>query len=218
MLTVIHLLHGNLKKWLMLALILAVSGGCIGPRYWDGYVGKVVDADTGEPLENVFVIARYSGDIPAGGSFQTVCYHAAGTTTNAQGEYRMNPRFDTPDFYFDKRSDIDFFKARYESVYYKDGVGKLKKDTGNREKRLEELTRIVRTSGCGGAGKSLRALYPFYKAIYYEAKSISVTQDELKQLRWFQERAADKAIASNFNVPASEAEAARQKFMEENLK
>lgn len=218
MVSVSKLINGNSRIWLLLALILPLGAGCIGPRYWDGYAGKVVDGDTGKPLDGVFVIARYWGDLPAGGSFQSVCYHAAGTTTNAQGEYRMNPRFDTPDFYFDKRSDIDFFKAGYQSVYYKDGVGKLKKDTGNREKRLEELTRIVRTSDCRGSGKSLRALYPFFEAIYYEAKSISVTQDELKQLRWFQERAASKAIASDSSMTDSEAEAARQKFLEDNLK
>jgi hypothetical protein len=196
MVNAIHRLGCNSRAWLPLALILAMTGGCIGPRYWDGYVGKVVDADTGKPLDGVFVIARYSGDLPAGGSFQSVCYHAAGTTTNAQGEYRMNPRFDTPDFYFDKRSEIDFFKAGYQRVYYKDGVAKLKEDTSNYQKRLEYLQRMAGYT-CRSAGRSQRSLYPFFEAIFYEAKSISVTSDEKKDLEKFRWVAASQAIASD---------------------
>jgi hypothetical protein len=196
MVSVIHFLNCNFRIWLLLALIIPVTAGCIGPRYWDGYVGKVVDADTGEPLDHVFVIARYWGDLPAGGSFQSVCYHAGGTTTNEQGEYRMNPRFDTPDFYFDKRSDIDFFKAGYQRVYYKDGVAKLKEDTSNNQKRLEYLKRMARYT-CRSAGRSQRSLYPFFEAIFYEAKSISVTSNEKKDLEKFRWVAASQAIASD---------------------
>lgn len=139
---------GSFRTLLLVILAAVLSGGCIGPRYWDGYVGKVVDADTGEPLAGAFVIARYSGSIPTPGHSNTVCYHAAGTTSNEGGDYRIPSSVDVLDIKVDKRSRLDFFKPGYRHVFYKDGIAKLEKDKGSREGRLEELTRIVRSSNC----------------------------------------------------------------------
>lgn len=186
----------NFRMLFVYILLLPVTVGCIGPRYWDGYVGKVVDIENEEPLEGVFVIARYWGDIPAPGHSNTTCYHATGTTTNAKGEYRMNPHLDMPDIYIGKRSDIDFYKPGYRSVYYKDGVAKLEKDKGSREERLKYL-RSVAGNTCSGAGKSQQALFPYYESIYYEAKVIADSKEDkklLSLLRWW---AASQAIASD---------------------
>lgn len=185
----------RIRMLLVFMLCLPVSAGCVGPRYWDGYTGKVVDAETGEPLEGVFVIARYWGDYMYIADFQTACYHATGTTTNAQGEYRMSPHFDAPDIKVDKRSDVDFFKPGYRHVFYKDGIAKLEKDQGTREEQFIELVRMARNRSCDGAGESQRSLYPLYEAIYYEAASISVTNEEKKKLEWFRWVAASQAIA-----------------------
>jgi hypothetical protein len=195
----------SIRILLAFILFLPVTAGCIGPRYWDGYVGKVVDADTGEPMEDVFVIARYWGDIPQVVDFQTVCYHATGTTTNTQGEYRMSPHFDAPDFYMDKRSKISFFKPGYRSVYYKGGIAKMRKDEGSRKERLDYLRRMA-GKNCRGAGESKRALFPYFQSIYYEAKSISVSTTEKNQLQQFRRWAASKAIAQDSDQGVSSTE------------
>ena len=131
----------------------------------------------------------------------------------------MNPRFDTPDFYFDKRSDIDFFKAGYQSVYYKDGVAKLEKDTSNNQERLEYLKSMAGYT-CRLAGRSQRSLYPFFEAIYYEARLISVTSDEKEQLKRFRWWAASQAIASDdeLNLDGSEYNRLIDGYLTDHLK
>ena len=148
-----------------------------------------------------------------------MCYHAAGTTTNAQGQYRINPRFDMPDFYFDKRSEIDFFKAGYRYVINKEGIAKLEKDKSNNQERLEYLKDIAGYV-CRSAGRSQRSLYPFFEAIYYDAKSISGASDEKKQLERFRWIAASQAIARDdeFNMDGSDYDRLIEVYLKDHLK
>lgn len=205
------------KGLMALVLSMLLTDSYAGPKYWPAQKGQVLDVETGEPMAGVFVIARYWGYYPVPGHSSSSCYHAAGTTTNEQGEYTIPSHFDILDIKVDKRSKINFFQPGYRHVFYKDGIAKLEKDNGSRDERLEELARIVRTSGCNSAGKSGRSLYSYYEAIYYEVKALSPTKDELKQLEWFKERAASKAIASDSYLTHSEAELLREKFLEEHL-
>jgi hypothetical protein len=64
----------------------------------------------------------------------------------------------------------------------------------------------------------MEALYPYHRAIYYEAKALAVTSEEKKQLEWFRKRAARMGTAKEtYSISDAEAEALREKFMEEHL-
>lgn len=197
-------------------LVLAMSEVYAGPKFWPVQQGHVLDDETGAPLAGVFVIARYSGSVPIHGSS---CYHAAGTTTSERGEYRLPSRFDLFDLLLEKRLRLDFYKSGYRQVFYKDGVAKLKKDTGSRVERLSELERIVRTSGCDGAGESQRSLYDHDKGVFEEAKALSETKDELEHLEWFRWVAASNAIASDRekNMGGTEYERLIQEYLKSHL-
>ena len=74
----------------------------------------------------------------------------------------------------------------------------MKRFIGSREERLESLHRLATGSACDAqAGVSVRNLFPLYEAIYQEAKELSETPEELKELEWFRYMAADMAIASD---------------------
>lgn len=207
----------RILKWL-LALVLSIllTDGYAGPKYWPAQKGQVLDAETGEPMAGVFVIARYWGYYPVPGHSSSSCYHAAGTTTNEQGEYRIPSHFDIMDIKVDKRSKINVFKPGYRHIFYKDGIAKLKKDNGSQKERLEYLRKVAGNT-CSGAGKSQQALFPYYESIYYEAKALSSTKDELKQLEWFRRMAARIGTAKDSHTTNSEAELLREKFLGEHL-
>jgi hypothetical protein len=207
-----------LKGLLALVLSMLLTEGYAGPKYWPAQKGQVQDTVTGEPMAGVFVIARYWGYYPVPDS-SSACYHAAGTTTNEQGEYSIPSHFDLMDIKVDKRSKLKFFKPGYRHVFYKDGIAKLEKEQGGREERLEELTRIARISNCHAAGRSQQMLFPYYESIYYEAKAISVTEPEKKHLEWFRSTAASKAIASNRekNMDGTEHENLIKDYLKDHL-
>jgi hypothetical protein len=191
---------------LAIVLSMLLTDGNAGPKYWPAQRGQVLDAETGEPLAGVFVIARYWGYYPVPGHSSSSCYYAAGTTTNEKGEYSIPSHSDFMDIKVDKRSRLNFFKPDYRHVFYKDGIAKLEKDKSSREERLEELTRIARNSSCDGAGQSQQSLFLFHKAIYNEAKAISVAVKEKEQLDWFRWVAASQIIAQDGDQGMSSAE------------
>jgi hypothetical protein len=73
----------------------------------------------------------------------------------------------------------------------------LKRYVGQRQKRLEYLRRLPRKLVCPNAGNSRKNLYPLLEAIYYEAKALSVSDEEKKQLQWFREIAAGAAVSGD---------------------
>jgi hypothetical protein len=180
--------------------------------------GVVLDDATGEPLAGVFVTARYSGNIPAIADYQTVCYHAAGATTDGQGRYRLPAKFDSPGILIEKRLQMSFFKPGYRQVFYKDGVAKLRKDQSVQEERFDEMKRMTRVSTCDGAGKSERSLYPLYEAVFNEAKSLVSSKEDVKDLEWIKSMAASMATASDEARTQVRADAEEEQFLREHLR
>ena len=211
---------GSVKKTLLIILMVVVLFVMfVTTRYWPALQGEVLDEATGEPLAGVFVTARYSGNISAIADFQTVCYHAAGTTTDGQGRYRLPAKFDSPGILIDKHLEMSFFKPRYRQVFYMDGVAKLRKDESGREERIEYLRRVGGDS-CTDSGGSQQSLYPYFEAIYYEAKSLAVTADENKFVELMRMWAARQAIAhdNERNMNGRELDERIDKYLEGHLK
>lgn len=212
---------GSVKNTLLIILLVAtVFVLFVTTRYWPVQEGVVMDEASGEPLGGVFVTARYLGILSVIGDFQTVCYRVAGTTTDGKGRYRLPAQFDLPGILIEKRLQMDFFKPGYRQVFYDDyhGVAKLRKDSRDTEARFDDLKRVIRASGCDSAGVTKRSLYPLYQAVFYEAKSLAITQEEMKDLDWIRKMAARMATASDESRSYADAESAREDFLREHLK
>ena len=65
----------------------------------------------------------------------------------------------------------------------------------------------------------MRNLFPIYEAIYQEAKELSETPEELKELEWFRYMAADMAIASDTLISSHvEHEALIKSYLKDHLR
>jgi hypothetical protein len=85
---------------------------------------------------------------------------------------------------------------------------------------MEYLKQLARANNCDSAGLSERNLYLFYEALYYEAKELSVTNEQKKELKWFRWVAATTATAVDdydFTRTNEENEAAIAGFLKEHL-
>jgi hypothetical protein len=59
------------------------------PVYWSGAWGKVVDAETGEPISGVVAVCSWSGSIPNAAGGSTYCIDARETVTNEEGHFKV---------------------------------------------------------------------------------------------------------------------------------
>lgn len=75
---------------LSLVFLIALSGCLYSVRYDSEYAGKVIDADTKEPIEGVVVLGTWSvvHHGPAGGVHEF--YDAKETITDKKGEFRIS--------------------------------------------------------------------------------------------------------------------------------
>ena len=79
-----------MKKAVLILFALIFFHGCMYAVRYDGtYRGKVIDADTGEPIEGVVVLGVwYTAVIGAGGGFSKY-YDARETVTDKNGEFSI---------------------------------------------------------------------------------------------------------------------------------
>jgi hypothetical protein len=87
---------------------------------------------------------------------------------------------------------------------------------GTVQDRLHSLFGGLANQGCEYGGESQKALYPMLKDIYYEARAISTTPDQLENLHAFALEAAYASLALDPSGPAREAEL--EAFIAEHLK
>ncbi len=122
-----------MKKILLLLIgILILISGCICYVCYDGpYKGRVVDSETGEPIEGAVVLAVWRTNYPTGAGGISKYKDAQETVTDENGEFKLPGRgfmvLTTVEL-----SKIAFFKAGYLSnefsnwknikeYYWKDG-------------------------------------------------------------------------------------------------
>jgi hypothetical protein len=180
------------------ALALSTVGGCSMPHrlYGKHIAGEVVDAETGQPIAGVHVAFLWeAGIIPrgfTGHNSRDICFHAAATTTDAQG------RFDIPAWSKWKTYSVHnvdptvlVYTTKYEPIQASlapDGPRqdpsehpneryKLKKFGGDSKARLDMLFYGLANQSCDYGGDSQKSLYPMLKAIYAEARVIGTPQE-----------------------------------------
>ena len=106
-----------MKRNLFLIVLAAYAlCGCVSLVYYDGtYHGRVIDAQTREPIEGAVVLGVWSKGYMGAGGIAHEYYDARETVTDAQGDFTiegMGPRVMT----HLQKMDVVIFKAGYEHV------------------------------------------------------------------------------------------------------
>ena len=102
-----------MKRYSVLVLILLILSACYALAYpvrvEAAYKGKVIDADTGKPLEGVVVVIEWDTVTPSPGGAVHTFYDARETVTDKKGNFSIPGKF----FGFLLGEYITIFKAGY---------------------------------------------------------------------------------------------------------
>jgi len=140
------------------------------------FSGRVVDVETGKPIEGAFVLALWKGEV---GLFdaQLICYRVETAVTDEDGRFRI-PGWIGGGYFGVMNSYIStiIYKSDYIDSDKSEGdIQYLKRFRGAREDRLRFL--ISRAShSCFSA--QFQQLTPYNDALYEEAKTIAITSSE----------------------------------------
>lgn len=198
--------------------------------------GQVVDADTGRPIAGAHVAYIWESEIiPIGFAFhntRTICYHAAATTTDAEGRFQIDAwrKWSTysidlsdptalvyaPNYVplqarllpADPESDpppTEHLSERYA----------MKPFAGTVDERMNMLFFGLANQSCDYGKESKKSLFPMLKAIHGEARQIAQTDRQRGTVRNIAELAADAGLATWPNGPADSAR--DEAFIKENL-
>ena len=219
------------------AVTLSVAAACgMLPQvlYGKRIAGQVMDADTGQPVTGAHVAYVWESTIIPSGftghNSRTICYHAAATTTDAQGQFQIEAwrKWSTYDVYV--LDPIALVYARNyapRQILLHEGPAEppidrpneryaLKAFSGTTDERLDAMWGGIANRGCTYGGESQKSLYPMLKAIYDEAHQIGRTKDQERRIYFFAVMAADAALAADPNGPSNDHQV--ESFINERLK
>lgn len=109
-----------MKNLLFIAMVsilgvLITSGCAYGVRYDGPYSGRIIDADSGEPIEGVVVLGEWSKEITTPGGAVHEFYDARETVTDKNGEFSI-PGMGLEIMSNVTPMDVLIFKAGYEHI------------------------------------------------------------------------------------------------------
>ena len=188
----------NRFKGVMLLATVFFLVACIPTRYFvkpDPVEGVITHYETGEPIPDAFVVARWtgtSGGLGHGGG--SICFHVEVTKTDAEGRYFIPPPEIESDYpkYREPRILVMAYKPGYRRPYWVNNVpsptDQLITDQELPQERLRYLTDVNKNTICMQAGESERNLLDIYKSLYAEAKGLAVSKEEkIKALSFLQD-------------------------------
>jgi len=141
--------------------------------------GRVVDAKTGVPISDAFVIGQWSKS----GVERTICFHIDMTNSDDSGQYRLPALWiaDIP-WFEEKNLTILAYKKGYRQIWNdEDGKYTNPASTGvikleiledqfkAPDERVEFLREQAGQITCGSAGESENNVMEIYRALYKEA-------------------------------------------------
>ena len=171
--------------------VLMVPACDTDPGYSSGKElrGVIVNADTGQPIPDAIVVAKWITSSGTAGGSELVCFHVGTATTNAAGEYYMPAWRQKSPFSAKYERDVTVYaykpgyRAQYRfppregyiTEYIKD---KLVRSQETARKRLEYLDHVGRNTLCFQARESVGALLPLQKALLEEARSLAKSESD----------------------------------------
>lgn len=174
---------------LYIALFLLTACGDIPLRQWLSHHAQVLDFETGKPLKDVVVLARWVGEKSMLVDTQSTCYHVETATTDKNGWFEIpsyNEGLGKGNIY-NKRFDLSFYREGYffdARVRHNDRAKKIqmKPFYGAEGERFKFISNF--STSCREAGGSYKKAYKLVKRLYKEAKALANTPEELKDAKW----------------------------------
>jgi len=227
-----------IKIWLVCVAIVVVAVASYGAiphvLYGKRIAGKVVDADTGAPIGGVHVAFLWESDITPRGftahNSRTICYHAAATVTDAQGQFQIEPWREWSTYGVDVVEPIAQVYARdyapRQIAVRGNQAGRptdhpverytLKRFTGSAAERIDAMFWGVVSRDCRYGGGSQKSLYPMLRDVHAEAKEIARSEQQRSTVSAIALIAAKAAIALDPTGPGNDSGV--EEFIEGNLK
>lgn len=179
--------HHPLPRAILLIVLLLSATGCDGRTVMAKNTsapfiqGQVLDLGTNKPIPGAIVIAMWQETLsaaPIPADSRTVCSHVETAITDEQGHYQL-PTWNgyEPSVYSSYKPGYirsnEYYRLQQKVDQYVDLLEPFK---GISKERIKYLDRLDSMRSCSENTK----LIPLYRAIYEEAKSIAVTQEDKK--------------------------------------
>ena len=168
-----QIIRYGIRRTTLIALLGAlVSAGCNRIR--------VVDVDTGQPIDGAFVISKWHGDFPSLVHSTTSCVDMAINGTDSDGFATLRPYSFSPLslIAWGLGREIQLYKTGYdpepidvESTEVTFGMRKFK---GSNATRLATISRAIRNTECDFPTNRLEYRLPFMHLLREEAKTIEI--------------------------------------------
>lgn len=217
------------------ALVLAAAGASrFLPHklYGERVAGRVVDADSGNPIAGAHVALFWESPIEPHGftahNSRDICFHAAATISDSQGRFSIAPWREWSRYSVESHDPIAIVYARgytprqivmYEGEF-RPPIERpserfaLQRFSGSVDERLNVMWTGIANHGCSYGGESQKSLFPMLRAMYEEAREIAKS-DHTNDVRAFSVMAARAALAPDPNSAANVASI--EKFIQEHL-
>jgi len=220
---------GEITKRMVLIVLLTISLTACGglPKTWPELQGLVLEHGTNEPIEGVFIVAKWKG---SGGivDHQTICYHVEAGITDIDGFFvitEYNEELKTG-ILGSRHVLHTLYKPGYEvytdpsNPYRKntDTIWFMKKYEGTSDQRFIYYKELMASLICSNAGESKRNAYPLHREVYYEAIKLAETDEQKETAEWLRRIAAGVAVSPANYREEQEHEERREIFLRENLK
>ncbi len=135
--------------------------------------GVITHYETGEPIPDAFVVARWTGTSGGlGHSGGAICFHVEVTKTDGAGRYYIPVPEIRQEYanYRKPRILITAYKPGYREPYWVNDVpapsDKLIGVQESPQERIEYLTDVNKNTSCMQAGKVNKNLIPIYDELY----------------------------------------------------
>jgi hypothetical protein len=174
----------------ILLLAACASGGFL--KAAQPVEGMITNYETGEPVPDAFVVARWTGTSGGlGHSGGAICFHVEVTRTDAEGQYFIPPPKIRPEYadYRKPRILITAYKPGYRRPYWVNDVpsptDQLIETQETSEARMDYLHDVDKNTNCDLAGEGIKNLLPLYEEIYADAVMSTETNEDKKYSLYF---------------------------------
>lgn len=201
--------------------------------YGEPLAGIVVDRATGKPIPGAYVSYLWDSATDPKGFFgsggRDICYHAAGTMTDAAGRFHVDGWSNWSTYRVTNQDPQALVYAPgYEATTvilhtgsFEPPIPRLRERyalpsfSGTDGQRIESLFTGFANRGCDYGKESKKSLYPMMRAVYFEIRSLAPSAEARDILLSLAELTAMNALASdpNSSTPPERIRA----FIEENL-
>lgn len=176
----------------MLLTVYASLSGCATIQDWDAIHGKVLSAETSEPIEGVVLVYHWIGTWASYVASSDQCYHLEAAVTDADGDFvipawkeslgnRQHRNLGSKRVFMKVayKPGYRVSNLTYEKEAWEQDVVYLQRDKPkSSENQLWDLLDVIRNTECGDVQNIRRALQSTYLQIFHQADQLAKTDKE----------------------------------------